>query len=581
MKCTIPEISWHNRDPVLSVDIQYSRTNKNFYRLASGGTDAHVLIWQLTILENGGVSVESLSDLTRHTRAVNAVRFSPNGQILASSDDDAAIILWKKSEDSNDIFIDENEKENKEHWTILKMLRNHIEDVYDLCWSSCSNYLISGSVDNSAILWDVHKVTGSYLSYSIGKSKAILKDHKGFVQGVSWDPKGQYVATLSSDRFLRVFNIGNDKVKLTHRVHKSVLNSSEDPVKTTRLFYDDTLKSFCRRLSFSPDGELLVTPSAILEESEGKFTNVSHIFTRTSFSRPVLCLPTQDKYTIAVRFCPILFALRELKCPGDENGTYTQLFDLPYRMVFAVATQNSVLIYDTQQPVPFAKVSNIHYTRLSDVSWSSDGKILVVSSTDGYCSLVSFCEGELGIPYESTKEINQESPLHNNSCTNSSNGDIEKMEVVEDLIEPKNEKNVEKEVEVENENAQLKKGSIESEKEGVKIEKMDEKIKSNKEPKPIAVKRKPGKRVELVTLTKNNEKSKDNEASSSEENEKIERVDNVVSSKILQEKVPKAEDKDKNKKNNNTDSPSVSSQKTPRRVPLITLSSPRNKNLNS
>lgn len=44
MKCTIPEISWHNRDPVLSVDIQYSRTNKNFYRLASGGTDAHVLV---------------------------------------------------------------------------------------------------------------------------------------------------------------------------------------------------------------------------------------------------------------------------------------------------------------------------------------------------------------------------------------------------------------------------------------------------------------------------------------------------------------------------------------------------------
>ena len=46
-----------------------------------------------------------------------------------------------------------------------------------------------------------------------------------------------------------------------------------------------------------------------------------------------------------------------------------ELFALPYRMVFAVAAQNAVLIYDTQQPIPFAKVSNIHYTRLTDLAW--------------------------------------------------------------------------------------------------------------------------------------------------------------------------------------------------------------------
>ena len=42
MKCIIPEISWHNRDPVLTVDIQPSKDE--FYRLASGGTDTHVLV---------------------------------------------------------------------------------------------------------------------------------------------------------------------------------------------------------------------------------------------------------------------------------------------------------------------------------------------------------------------------------------------------------------------------------------------------------------------------------------------------------------------------------------------------------
>jgi hypothetical protein len=44
MKCTIPEISWHNRDPVLSVDIQLACKNDNFERLATGGTDSHVVV---------------------------------------------------------------------------------------------------------------------------------------------------------------------------------------------------------------------------------------------------------------------------------------------------------------------------------------------------------------------------------------------------------------------------------------------------------------------------------------------------------------------------------------------------------
>lgn len=71
---------------------------------------------------------------------------------------EAAVILWKKQqESSSDIFADDSEKENKEHWTVLKMLRGHLEDVYDLSWSKCSQFLISGSVDNSAILWDVGK----------------------------------------------------------------------------------------------------------------------------------------------------------------------------------------------------------------------------------------------------------------------------------------------------------------------------------------------------------------------------------------------------------------------------------------
>ena len=43
MKCCIPEISWHNRDPVLSIDLQ-PQSPDNILRLATGGTDSHVLV---------------------------------------------------------------------------------------------------------------------------------------------------------------------------------------------------------------------------------------------------------------------------------------------------------------------------------------------------------------------------------------------------------------------------------------------------------------------------------------------------------------------------------------------------------
>lgn len=204
MKCKIPEISWHNRDPVLSVDIQStqiqassslnaSANDKTIYRLASGGTDAHVLIWyvKLTSGDNNDIELDLAADLTRHQRAVNCVKWSPNGELLASGDDESVVFIWKlKGENESVNILDDTNDNDKEVWITLKVLRGHMEDIYDLSWSPNSMYLVSGSVDNSAIMWDVNK----------GKSIAILNDHKGFVQGVSWDPKNKYIATLSTDR---------------------------------------------------------------------------------------------------------------------------------------------------------------------------------------------------------------------------------------------------------------------------------------------------------------------------------------------------------------------------------------------
>lgn len=89
---------------------------------------------------------------------------------------EAVIILWtlKPKSDIPDIFAnkDPSDVENKENWVVLKILRGHMEDVYDICWSPDSSQILSGSVDNTAILWDVAKGMYSF-SYSTVKGVTI------------------------------------------------------------------------------------------------------------------------------------------------------------------------------------------------------------------------------------------------------------------------------------------------------------------------------------------------------------------------------------------------------------------------
>ncbi len=67
--------------------------------------------------------------------------------------------------------------------------------------------------------------------------------------------------------------------------------------------------------------------------------------------------------------------------------------------MFAIATEDSVFIYDTQNLKPFAYTMGIHYSNLSDISWSSDGSLLIIASIDGFCTFISFKENELGKIY--------------------------------------------------------------------------------------------------------------------------------------------------------------------------------------
>jgi chromatin assembly factor 1 subunit B len=194
--------------------------------------------------------------------------------------------------------------------------------------------------------------------------------------------------------------------------------------KNANLYLNETLTSFFRRLTFTPDGSLLLTPSGQYQSQfvgdkdikpTYEITNTVYIYSRGGINKPPIAhLPGHKKASIAVKCSPVVYTLRpvavktktitidtsveeplqSLPEPVSKTSSFMEpppppnapvdadkseadvsspgpipVFSLPYRIVYAVATQDSVLLYDTQQKSPLCLVSNLHCATFTDLTW--------------------------------------------------------------------------------------------------------------------------------------------------------------------------------------------------------------------
>ena len=183
-------------------------------------------------------------------------------------------------------------------------------------------------------------------------------------------------------------------------------------------------------LLFTPAGQYKQYGSSEGRGNE-EVTNTVYIYTRAGLNKPPIAhLPGHKKSSIAVRCSPVFYTLRSITKPttsitidtssaddaidalpdpmipskspvtlsameppssshasepiqhsrptsspmvndkdqSSSSGSQSA-FSLPYRIVYAVATQDAVLVYDTQQQTPLIVVSNLHYTTFTDLTW--------------------------------------------------------------------------------------------------------------------------------------------------------------------------------------------------------------------
>ena len=537
MRIEIPQIFWHgNRDRIMSIDF-YPNTNLLITSGAESENKMFVKLWRIeeivvdtstqnipqipltgtgpqspfdenqnpgnnTTNNQNSNNLQTLTDPENtsnvrikpvfecelngaHISTVNICRFSPNGKYLATGSDDNTVIIWVQKSRP----INFGSSEEKISWSNYKILRGHSGDVYDLSWNPESKYLISGSVDNYCMIWNIEKA----------KCVNRFMDHEHFVQGVSWDPRNKYILTQSSDKSVRFYKNTQSKLEMkfiyinqlkrfeiksnstknngnstniikdenVNKINNNNINTNENNkerqqdnnsnnkmtieeepnnnsnqnnnlinsndntnnqnnnqtqtstqvkkdkdkdikekekennqknIVTYHYYFadEDQCNTFVRRSSFSPDGKICLLVSGVMQNPHKKdeLNFVVWGVSRKDFSRPQFYIPTLNKSSTCVRFCPLIFHKKE-----TEADNAPALLDLNYVMIFAIGTNDSVFIYGTDSIQPRYAITNIHYQSITDLAWNGD-KMLAISSSDGYISFVVFEENELGIPYK-------------------------------------------------------------------------------------------------------------------------------------------------------------------------------------
>lgn len=85
--------------------------------------------------------------------------------MLASAGDDGNVLLWVPSELQTQSGLGEDRSDDKETWRVKHMCRSSGAEIYDLAWSPDGVFIITGSMDNIARIYNAQ--TGSLRLHSL------------------------------------------------------------------------------------------------------------------------------------------------------------------------------------------------------------------------------------------------------------------------------------------------------------------------------------------------------------------------------------------------------------------------------
>jgi WD40 repeat protein len=227
------------------------------------------------------------------------------------------------------------------------------DDITSVVFSPDGNSVLTGSLDKTAILWDL---SGNILQ--------IFKDHTDCIRSVAFSPDGKKILTGSQDFTARLWDLSGKTLQV-FRGHKSDLNS----------------------VAFSPDGQTILTGSADstarLWDLSGKplqiFKGHTGSVSKVAFSPDGKTILT-GSYDQTARLWDLSGKTLQI-LSGHTDYISSLVFSPGGKSILTGSADKTARLWDLQgNPL---QIFSGHTDLVNSVAFSPDGNKIVTFSTDG------------------------------------------------------------------------------------------------------------------------------------------------------------------------------------------------------
>ncbi len=279
--------------------------------------------------------VRERNRLVGHGDLVTRVKFSPDGQLLATASWDKTIKIWRRD------------------GQLLHTLQGHTDAVWSVNFSLDGKMLASSSRDKTVKVWRVED----------GRELVTFRGHKDWVACVGWSPDSQTIASMEWNGTMKLWNLAGEELQSF-----------------------DTHKQPVLAISFNPDGKSIATASrdgtAKLWSLDGRrlrtFRGHSNWVMYVNFSRDGKTIATSSRDKTAKVWN--LDGEELLNLAGHEDTVTSVVFSRDGQTLATTSLDKTVRIWNRQGEQQ--QILRGHTDAVWGVNFNRDGQTLASSGED-------------------------------------------------------------------------------------------------------------------------------------------------------------------------------------------------------